>query len=93
MVAAIGHHQPDDYVIATGESHTVAEFVETAFAAAGVADWRSRVEVDASFVRPADAAEQRGDPSKARAALGWAPTVDFAGLVGAMVEADLARLT
>jgi len=92
MVAAIRHDQPDDYVIATGESHTVAEFVETAFSAAGVADWRSRVEVDSSFVRPADATEQRGDPTKARTVLGWAPTVDFAGLVTAMVEADLARL-
>ena len=79
-------------MIATGESHTVAEFVAAAFAAAGVPDWQSRVEVDPAFVRPVDAAEQRGDASKARAVLGWAPTLDFAAIVAAMVEADLALL-
>jgi GDPmannose 4,6-dehydratase len=92
MVRAVRHPEPDDYVIATGESHTVAEFVAAAFDAAGVPDWQSRVEVDSSFVRPADAVEQRGDASKARAVLGWAPTRDFAGIVSAMVEADIALL-
>jgi GDPmannose 4,6-dehydratase len=92
MVRAVRHPEPDDYVIATGESHTVAEFVAAAFAAAGVPDWQSRVSVDESFVRPADAVEQRGDASKARAVLGWAPTRDFAGIVSAMVEADLSLL-
>jgi len=92
MVRAVRHPRADDYVIATGESHTVAEFVAAAFAAAGVPDWRSRVEVDPSFVRPVDAAEQRGDASKARQLLGWAPSRDFAAVVAAMVEADLALL-
>ncbi len=92
MVRAVRHEQPDDYVIATGESHTVADFVAAAFAAAGVADWQSRVRVDPSFVRPVDAAEQRGDATKARTVLGWAPTLDFAAIVTAMVEADLSRL-
>ncbi len=92
MVRAVRHPQADDYVIATGESHTVAEFVAAAFDAAGVADWQSRVRVDPSFVRPVDVAEQRGDAAKARAVLGWAPTLDFAGIVAAMVEADLAAL-
>ncbi|HEV2887270.1 MAG TPA: GDP-mannose 4,6-dehydratase [Jatrophihabitans sp.] len=92
MVRAVRHEQADDYVIATGTSHSVAEFVAAAFAAAGIDDWQSRVELDPSFVRPVDAAEQRGDAGKARAVLGWAPTLDFAGIVTAMVEADLAQL-
>lgn len=92
MVLAVRHPRADDYVIATGESHTVAEFVAAAFAAAGVADWRSRVEVDPAFVRPVDAAEQRGNAAKARQLLGWAPSRDFAAVVAAMVEADLAQL-
>ncbi|HEY0167859.1 MAG TPA: GDP-mannose 4,6-dehydratase [Jatrophihabitans sp.] len=92
MVRAVRHSQADDYVIATGESHTVADFVAAAFDAAGVADWQSRVRVDPSFVRPADATEQRGDATKARTVLGWAPTRDFAAVVAAMVEADLSLL-
>ncbi|HTZ42339.1 MAG TPA: GDP-mannose 4,6-dehydratase [Jatrophihabitans sp.] len=91
MVRAIRHPEPDDYVIATGVSHTVADFVEAAFTAAGVADWRSRVDVDESFVRAGDAAEQRGDATRAREVLGWAPSRDFAGIVAAMVEADAVR--
>jgi GDPmannose 4,6-dehydratase len=92
MVRAVRHSRADDYVIATGESHTVAEFVAAAFDAAGVGDWRSRVEVDPTFVRPVDAAEQRGDAGKARRVLGWAPSRDFAAVVAAMVEADLRQL-
>jgi GDPmannose 4,6-dehydratase len=89
MVRAVRHPVPDDYVVATGVSHTVAEFVELAFRAAGLPDWRSLVEVDATHTRPADAAEQRGDAGKAREVLGWRPSLDFAGIVTAMVEADL----
>ncbi|MEO7261654.1 MAG: GDP-mannose 4,6-dehydratase [Jatrophihabitantaceae bacterium] len=92
MVRAVRHLHADDYVIATGESHTVADFVAAAFEAAGIGDWQSRVQVDPSFVRPVDATEQRGDASKARTVLGWAPTLDFAAVVAAMVEADLALL-
>jgi len=93
MVRAVRHERPDDYVIATGESHSVAEFVAAAFAAAGIDDWPSRVEIDRTFTRPAgDAAEQRGDAAKAHAVLGWRPSLDFAAIVAAMVEADLARL-
>ncbi|HEX8767549.1 MAG TPA: GDP-mannose 4,6-dehydratase [Jatrophihabitans sp.] len=93
MVRAVRHEHADDYVIATGESHSVADFVAAAFAAAGVSNWQSKVEVDRTFTRPlGDAAEQRGDASKARAVLGWHPTLDFAAVVAAMVEADLAEL-
>jgi GDPmannose 4,6-dehydratase len=89
MVRAVRHAEPDDFIVATGRSHTVADFVEAAFAAAGIADWRPLVRIDESFVRPADAAEQRGDAAKARAELGWAPTMDFRAIVAAMVSADL----
>ena len=81
----------DDYVIATGESHSVRELVEVAFAHAGL-DWQKYVRMDPRFLRPAEVDHLIGDPSKARAVLGWTPAVDFAGLVRMMVDADLARL-
>jgi GDPmannose 4,6-dehydratase len=89
MVRAVRQPAPDDYVVATGVSHSVADFVELAFRAAGLPAWQSLVDVDASSARPTDAAEQRGDPTKAREALGWRPSLDLAGIVAAMVEADL----
>jgi GDPmannose 4,6-dehydratase len=82
---------PDDYVIATGETHTVREFCERAFGRAGL-DMERYVVIDPKFVRPAEVDLLLGDPSKARAALGWAPTVSFGGLVDMMVDADLARI-
>ena len=92
MVRAARHSTARDYVVATGEAHSVRDFVAAAFARAGVPDWEDRVRVDAAFVRPTDAALQVGNPARARAELGWAPTVDFQELVGRMVDADLARL-
>lgn len=89
MIRAARAEQPGDYVIATGEAHSVAEFVAAAFAAAGVADWRRHVRVDPAFVRPVDAVELVGDPAKARAELGWSPTVRFDEVVARMVRADL----
>jgi GDPmannose 4,6-dehydratase len=84
--------QPDDYVIATGESHSVRELVEVAFERVNL-DWKRYVRLDPKFLRPAEVDHLIGDASKARAALGWQPEVDFAGLVRMMVDADLARLT
>ncbi|MEO9324233.1 GDP-mannose 4,6-dehydratase [Nocardioides sp. C4-1] len=81
--------QPDDYVIATGVARSVRDFVGTAFARAGVSGWERLVEVDEAFVRPADATELVGDASRARARLGWAPTIGFEEVVGRMVDADL----
>src|SRR5678816_1980025 len=81
----------DDYVIATGESHSVQELVEVAFAHVGL-DWKPLVKLDRAFLRPAEVDHLIGDPSKARAVLGWKPAVDFGGLVRMMVDADLARL-
>jgi GDPmannose 4,6-dehydratase len=81
--------QPGDYVIATGVSHTIEDFVAAAFAAVGISDWHPYVETDAAFVRPADAAELRGDPSKIREVYGWRPSVGFEDLVRRMVESDI----
>lgn len=89
MTLVARHGQPDDFVIATGVSHTIAEFVETAFGHVGITDWSTLVDVDAALGRPADAAEQRGDSGHARQTLPWSPTVDFGGLVRLMVDADL----
>jgi GDPmannose 4,6-dehydratase len=84
--------QPDDYVIATGQSHSVRELVEVAFERVNL-DWQRYVRLDPKFLRPAEVDHLIGDASKARAALGWQPEVDFPGLVRMMVDADLARLT
>jgi len=82
----------DDYVVATGESHSVRDLVEVAFGHAGL-DWKQHVEVDSKFLRPAEVDHLIGNAAKARQILGWAPTVDFAGLVGMMVDGDIERLS
>lgn len=82
--------RPDDYVVATGESHSVRELVEVAFAHAGL-DWKKYVKLDPKLLRPAEVEHLIGDSSKARAALGWEPNVTFEGLVRMMVDADLDR--
>lgn len=89
MVRAARHGLADDFVIATGITHTVEDFVATAFAAAGVEDWQSHVVVDPSFIRPADPGVQVGDSRHANDVLGWAPTVPFDEIVRRMVEHDL----
>ena len=89
MVRAARHHEPSDYVVATGVSHTVSEFVRAAFARAGIDDWERYVRVDPEFVRPVDAFDLTGDPSRARSELGWTPTKTFTELVAAMVDTDL----
>jgi GDPmannose 4,6-dehydratase len=81
----------DDYVIATGHSHSVRDLVDVAFSHVGL-DWQQFVRLDPKFLRPAEVDHLIGDSSKARAALGWKPEVDFGGLVRMMVDADLARL-
>jgi GDPmannose 4,6-dehydratase len=83
--------QADDYVIATGVSHSVRELVETAFGHAGL-DWQKHVRLDPNLIRPAEVDQLIGDASKARKVLGWKPSVPFDGLVRMMVDADLSRL-
>ena len=80
----------DDFVIATGESHSVRELVEVAFGHVDL-DWQKYVRLDPRFLRPAEVDHLIGDPAKARATLGWSPEVDFKGLVTMMVDADMAR--
>jgi GDPmannose 4,6-dehydratase len=84
--------QPDDYVVATGETHSVREFCEVAFSHVGL-DYNDYVVVDERFMRPAEVDLLVGDPSKAGAQLGWKPTTPFTELVQRMVDADLALLS
>jgi GDPmannose 4,6-dehydratase len=88
MWLMLQREQPDDYVVATGETHSVREFLEEAFSCVGL-DWKDHVVVDTKFFRPAEVDVLLGDPTKARSLLGWKPRVDFKGLVRMMVEADL----
>ena len=80
--------QPDDYVIATGETHSIREFLDEAFGYVGL-DWKKYVEIDPRYFRPAEVDLLIGDPSKARKNLGWEPKVTFKELVKIMVDADL----
>jgi GDPmannose 4,6-dehydratase len=80
--------RPDDYVIATGETHTVREFLDRAFGHLGL-DWQQYVKIDPRYYRPTEVDLLIGDASKARQTLGWEPKVSFEELVTMMVEADL----
>ena len=90
MWLMLQQEQPDDYVVATGESHSVEQLVELAFSYAGL-DWREYVVVDPSLKRPAEVDLLVGDAGKARQTLGWSPKVRFPELVEMMVDSDLAR--
>jgi GDPmannose 4,6-dehydratase len=92
MWLMLQHSQPEDFVVATGESHTVGEFAEEAFARVGL-DWRRHVTLDPRFVRPLEVESLRGDASKAARELGWRPRTRFPELVDIMVSADLRRET
>lgn len=91
MWRMLQHDEPDDYVVATGEAHTVREFCEAAFGHVGL-DWQQYVRVDERWFRPAEVDYLLGDPSHAAATLDWNPTVSFGALVEMMVDADSAAL-
>ena len=91
MWAMLQRDEPDDFVIATGQTHSVRELCEVAFAAVGL-KWEDHVTIDPAFLRPAEVDLLVGDPSKAQATLGWKCDVDFFGLIEMMVAADLAAL-
>lgn len=91
MWMMLQHKTPDDYVVATGETHTVKEFLEQAFAHAGL-DWEKYVEIDPKYFRPTEVDLLIGDPAKAKRELGWKPKVTFKELVKIMVDADMADL-
>lgn len=81
--------KPDDYVLGTGETHSIEEFLDLAFAEVGIDDWKPYVRQDPAFMRPAEVDLLLGDPSKAEKVLGWKRSVDFPGLVKLMVKHDL----
>ena len=82
---------PDDYVIATGETHSIEEFLKEAFGLVGVEDWRKYIAIDARYFRPTEVNILRGDASRAKEKLGWQPKVRFHELVKIMLTADLKR--
>lgn len=90
MYRIMQHKEPGDFVIATGENHSVREFLEEAFGLVGL-DWRKHVEIDKRYFRPTETDFLLGDASKAKAAFGWEPTVRFKELIKIMVEADIGR--
>lgn len=92
MWQMVQHDEPDDFVLATGESHSIEEFLTLAFAEVGIADWRPYVKQDPEFMRPAEVDILLGDPSKAERVLGWKREVDFPGLVSRMVQHDLSLI-
>lgn len=91
MWRMLQQEQPDDYVIATGETHSVREFLEVAFAHAGL-DWKQHVEIDPRYYRPAEVDLLIGDSTKAREKLGWVPKTTFVDLTKLMVDADIELL-
>ena len=91
MWSMLQQDEPDDYVVATGETHTIRELLDIAFKRIGVDDWSDKVVQDPRFIRPAEVDLLIGDASKAREKLGWRPTVAFSELIEMMVDADLER--
>ncbi|KKP86906.1 MAG: GDP-mannose 4,6-dehydratase [Candidatus Roizmanbacteria bacterium GW2011_GWA2_35_8] len=91
MYLMLQHKTPDDYVVGTGENHSVKDFVVEAFSAAGIADWEKYVVIDARFKRPAEVPNLKARASKAEKQLGWKTKTSFKNLVKMMVEADLKR--
>ncbi|OZD86063.1 GDP-mannose 4,6 dehydratase [Rhodococcus sp. 05-339-2] len=89
IAAMADYGKGDDFVVATGQAHSVADFVAAAFAAVGIENWRDYVRSDSEMLRPADSARMVGDAAKARDLLGWAPTKDFDQIVDAMVQFDM----
>ena len=85
------HSEPDDYVLATGESHTIDAFADIAFKEAGISSYGKHIYVDETYYRPTDVHTLRGDASKALSILGWKPEYTFNDLVKEMVREDLRR--
>jgi GDPmannose 4,6-dehydratase len=85
------HGKGDDFMVATGITHSVADFAAAAFSVAGIVDWQDRIESDSALLRPADRGAMVGDAGKAAAILDWRPTKSFADIVEAMVVSDLGQ--
>lgn len=93
MYLMLQQEEPDDYVVGTGQSHSVRDFVEAAFRHAGIDDWEKYIKQDPRFMRPAEVPDLRCKPDKIAKKLKWQPTVKFEGLVKQMVDADMKRLS
>ncbi|MBI2050298.1 MAG: GDP-mannose 4,6-dehydratase [Parcubacteria group bacterium] len=93
MWLMLQQNEPDNFVVATGESHSVREFVDAAFRHAGITDWERYVVIDPRFKRPSDVKDLCGDYRKSQHILGWEPKVSFSELVAMMMDADLKRLS
>jgi len=93
MYLMLQQKDPDDYVVGTGENHSVKEFVQAAFNAVGIADWEKYVVIDPRFKRPAEVPDLKAKADKAKNKLGWQPKMKFDELVKTMVEADMKRLS
>ena len=92
MWRVLQHKEPDDFVGATGEAHSVREFVEEAFRVAGISDWEAHVTIDEKNFRPSEIYNLRGDAGKAKRILGWQAKTKFKQLAKIMVEADIESL-
>ena len=93
MWRMVQQDEPGDYVVATGQQHSIGELLELSFKHAGITDWQQYVDTDPRFKRPAELHSLCGDSSKAREKLGWIPQTSFDELVKSMIEADIKRLT
>ena len=91
MYLMLQHNKPDDYVVGTGQNHSVKEFVIEAFKAVGIQDWEKYVVIDARYKRPAEVPDLKARATKIAKALGWKPKMSFPELVKSMVDADLKR--
>jgi GDPmannose 4,6-dehydratase len=92
MISILNHESPDDFILATGKSHTLKEFVATAFHSVGIEDWEDYLHLDPQLARPADVISVVGDASKAKQILGWAPVSSFESMIEKMVDFDLQQL-
>jgi GDPmannose 4,6-dehydratase len=92
MWLMLQQEKPDDYVIATGQNHSVEDFTKTAFNSAGIDNWKKYIKISKESIRPAEVDFLVGDATKAKNILGWEPKVTFKGLVKMMVDADIALL-
>jgi len=89
MWLMLQQEKPDDYVVATGVCYSVRDFIQMAFAEAGIEDWENYIEIDARFKRPSDLVYLRGNAKKAKEKLGWEPKTDLQNLIKIMIESDL----
>jgi GDPmannose 4,6-dehydratase len=90
MISILSHDSPDDFILATGVSRTLRDFIACAFLAAGIENWEKFVSIDESLIRPAEVVSVVGDATKARSILGWAPSTEFESMINQMVAHDLA---